>query len=114
METKNSPARLKVSGRDCQFMYSVRVSYIFGTAETKDETADRAEEEQHKTKTNTMAKCFGQLNGLLDEQKNDTIVTQRDEFYIYSTGKASIFFQWHSKIELHHSVFTIIMLVCFV
>ena len=72
---KTAPPVLKVSGRDCQFMYSVRVSCIFGTAETKDETADRAEEEQHKTKTNTMAKCFGQLNGLLDEQKNDTIVT---------------------------------------
>ena len=54
-------------GAEC-FMYSVCVSYIFGTAETKNETADRPEENQHKTKTDTMAKCPGQPDLLQQER----------------------------------------------
>ena len=54
-------------------VYSVIISYIFGTAETKDDTANRSENDQHKTHADTMAKCRGKLKGLYNVQnkRND-------------------------------------------
>ena len=52
---KKSPSRFMVSGRGWQFVYSV-LAFVFGTAESKDDTADGAEDDQHKTHADTMAK----------------------------------------------------------
>ena len=58
-------------------MYLV-LAYIFGTAETKDDTADRAEDDQHKTHADAMTKCFGKLKGLYNVQDNSDNAADAD------------------------------------